>query len=437
MIIRDRYETETDCRCKGDTVDSIVWNVESGTIIVFAAGVVLGAALALLITWLRRRETTKIAAALVEQAEVRKTQEMEGVISHIKDSFGALSMDALSRNTQEFLKLAHETLSRQTQAGEKDLESKKGMIDQSLKAMKTDLEKVEQLVTTLEKDRENKFGELTSQIKNATEQTSQLQETTDHLRRALSSTKVRGQWGERMAEDVLRMAGFVEGINYRKQKALESVRSRPDYTFLLPQDLIVNMDVKFPLDNYLKYREADNETERERYKAQFLRDVRMRIKEVMTRDYINPEDNTVDYVLIFIPNEQVYAFVNEHDRSLLDEALKNKVILCSPTTLYAILAVIRQAIDNFHLERAAKEIMNVLSMFNKQWQAFIASFERMGKKLDEAQKEYDHLTTTRRNQLERPLRHIDDLRVQGEEAGAVENIAQNHSGQTANEEYCE
>ena len=434
VITRDGRAVKTDCRYIGGTVNSIAWNVESGTIIVFAAGVVLGAALVLLITWLRGRETAKIAAVLVEQAEVRKMQEMEGVISNIKDSFGALSMDALSRNTAEFLKLAHETLSRQTQAGEKDLESKKEMIDQSLTAMKTDLEKVEQLVTTLEKDRENKFGELTSQIRNATVQTSQLQETTDHLRRALSSTKVRGQWGERMAEDVLRMAGFVEGINYHKQKTLESVRSRPDYTFLLPQDLIVNMDVKFPLDNYLKYREADNEMERERYKTQFLRDVRMRIKEVMTRDYINPEDNTVDYVLIFIPNEQVYAFVNEHDQSLLDEALKNKVILCSPTTLYAILAVIRQAIDNFHLERTAKEIINILSMFNKQWQTFITSFERMGKKLDEAQKEYVHLTTTRRNQLERPLRHIEDLRVQNGEADAVIDMASNSGGQTTNEE---
>ena len=59
---------------------------------------------------------------------------------------------------------------------------------------------------------------------------------------------------------------------------------------------------------------------------------------------------------MFIPNEQVYAFINEHDRLLLDDALRNRVILCSPITLYAILAVIRQAVENFNLEKTTEQI---------------------------------------------------------------------------------
>jgi len=172
------------------------------------------------------------------------------------------------------------------------------------------------------------------------------------------------------------------------------------------------MDVKFPLDNYLRYVEAADEQQKEMYKTQFLKDVRKRIKEVTTRDYINPEENTVDYVIVFIPNEQVYAFINENDSSVLDEALKNKVIFCSPNTLYAILAVIRQAIDNFNLEKTAAQILSLLGAFNKQWVAFMDSFEKMGKKIDEAQKEFINLTTTRRRLLERPLRRIEDLRKQ-------------------------
>jgi len=215
-----------------------------------------------------------------------------------------------------------------------------------------------------------------------------------------------------MAEDVLRLAGFVEGINYYKQKALETVGTRPDYTFLLPQDLKVNMDVKFPLDNYLRYLEVEGEADKEVYKRQFLKDVRGRIKEVTTRDYINPAENTVDYVIVFIPNEQVYAFINENDSSLLDEALKSKVILCSPITLYAILAVIRQAVDNFNLEKTAAQILSLLGAFNKQWAVFLKSLEKMGKKIEEAQKEFNTLNSTRRTQLERPLRQIEDLRRQ-------------------------
>jgi len=76
-------------------------------------------------------------------------------------------------------------------------------------------------------------------------------QTTNALREALASTKVRGQWGERMAEDVLRLAGFIENINYSKQKQLKSWISARFY-FLTAQNLKLNMDVKFPLDNYVK-----------------------------------------------------------------------------------------------------------------------------------------------------------------------------------------
>ena len=84
------------------------------------------------------------------------------------------------------------------------------------------------------------------------------------------------------------------------------------------------------------------------------------IKQLTTRDYINPAENTVDYVIMFIPNEQVYSFINEADITIMDEALKQKVILCSPFTLYAVLAVIRQAIENFNLERTSLRDIKLL-----------------------------------------------------------------------------
>ncbi|HEO64616.1 MAG TPA: DNA recombination protein RmuC, partial [Spirochaetes bacterium] len=221
----------------------------------------------------------------------------------------------------------------------------------------------------------------------------------------------RGQWGERMAEDVLKLSGFIEGINYQKQMTQESGQ-RPDFTFFLPQEKIINMDVKFPFNNYLKYSETESEADRNQYKKQFLRDVKDRIKEVITRDYINPKENTVDFVILFIPNEQVYSFIHEHDRDILDDALKKKVIFCSPLTLYAILVVIRQAMDNFHLENTASEILNCLTAFEKQWGEFIASFDKLGKKLEDAQSEFHTLTSTRKNKLEVQLRQVEDLRKQ-------------------------
>ncbi|OGW83426.1 MAG: recombinase RmuC [Omnitrophica bacterium RIFCSPLOWO2_01_FULL_45_10] len=369
------------------------------TIILTILGLICGLAMGLVIIFFLRFGS-------------RKGQDIELVVKRLKESFGELSLDALSKITSEFQKFSSELLSKQLHDGEKDLDGKKKLIDQTLGVMNSELERLQTLVINFEKDREQKYGEVASQLKAAAEQTTKLQETTSHLRNTLASRTARGQWGQRMAEDVLRLAGFIEDVNYHKEKVQDTVNTRPDYTFLLPQGLKVNMDVKFPLDNYLRYTEAEIDSERDRCKEQFLRDARMRIKEVTNRSYINPEENTVDYVIVFIPNEQAYAFINENDRNLLDEALRNKVIVCSPLTLYAILAVIRQAVDNFNLEKSAKQILSLLGAFNKQWDAFIKSFDKLGRKLKETQDEYNNLTSTRRDQLERPIKKIEDLRRQ-------------------------
>jgi DNA recombination protein RmuC len=365
-------------------------------------GLALGIFVAALFFWLKKKAG--------RDAEADKAREFDKLVEGLKGTFASLSMDALSKNSEEFLRLAHQRLEAAAAMGEKDLEGKKELIDQTFNDMRAELGKVEDLMRELEKDRVDKFAKLSTNVDMMREEAMKLQQTTEHLRTALSGTKSRGQWGERMAEDVLRLAGFIEGVNYVKEKAQGA--GRPDYTFFLPQGMKVNMDVKFPLDNYLRFFDAKSDADKEGYKTQFLRDVKDRIKEVTSRDYIDPEQRTVDYVIVFIPNEQVYAFVNETDRELLDQALKQKVIFCSPLTLYAILAVIRQAMDNFNLERTAHKILLVLGAFEKQYQAFCFSLEKMGDKIDDAKKEFEFLMTTRRTQLDRQLKKVEDLRTE-------------------------
>jgi DNA recombination protein RmuC len=394
-------------------------------ILLFAGGVVFGALVVMIVHALRKKDTREIARALVSETEAQKVQDLEALMGRVRDSFGALSQDALKASTGEFLKLARENLDGRAQLSQRELDTKKQLIDQNLAAMKTDLLKMQDLVSGFERERSKQYGELGRQLKDAASQTTRLQETADHLRQALVSTKARGQWGERMAEDVLRLAGFVEGVNYIKQKVLDAAASRPDYTFWLPQGLKVNMDVKFPLNSYLRYLESDNDVARETHKTQFLRDVRTRIKEVTTRDYINPEEKTLDYVLVFIPNEQVYAFINQNDPELMDEALKSKVILCSPFTLFAILAIIRQSLDNFSMEKTAGEILGLVKSFKKEWERFGECMTKMGEKLDGARDEFRKMTTTRQGKLDRSIQKIEDLQqlkglaeIEALEAGA-------------------
>lgn len=371
-------------------------------------GLVVGAGTTgavMVVMWRRQRRATD---QLLAEARRQNDEQLKQTLASLKDTFSALSRDALSTNTDEFFKIAGDKFSQQAKQVDQTLDTKKKLIDARLEEMGAKLGTLNQLIQTIEKQRAEAHGSLKTQLERATIATNRLQDTTGHLREALANPQRRGQWGERMAEDVLRLAGFIEDINYTKQSVIEG-GTRPDFTFPLPGGLVVHMDVKFPLANYLKMLDAD-EASREPCKAQFLKDVRSRIKEVTTRDYIDPAHGTVDYVLVFIPNEQVYGFIHEQDASLLDDAMRSKVVLCSPLTLYAILAVIRQSVENFRLEQGAKQILGLLAEFKKQWEKYVEKMDRMGKRLTDASREYDDLVGVRTRQLEKQLDKIDNLR---------------------------
>ena len=322
---------------------------------------------------------------------------------------------AIKAALEQLVVMNEQALGAERRLGAQDLEGKKSLIDHELVAMRGDLQKLTALVHDVEKERREHVGELASQLREAGHNTQVLAETTQSLRQALSSTTARGQWGERMADDVLQLAGFVDGVNYRRRQTIAGTGPGaggiPDYTFLLPQGLSLHMDVKFPLNNYLKYLDATSDVERERWRKEFLKDVRLRLKEVTSRDY-NAGVDTVDCVLLFIPNEAVYAFIQEQDRNILDDALRDKVVFCSPLTLFAVLAVVRQAVDNFRLSQTTQEILGLLQGFEKQWAKFVEQMDKVGRNLRTASGAFDELEGTRTRTLERELDKIAAVRAQ-------------------------
>lgn len=352
------------------------------------------------------------------QQSIQQTA-LESVNAQLREAFQALAAQALHANNQQFLQLAQEKLTQQQQATTKELEGKQNLIDQRLATVQQQvsagLEKVTTMVTEIDKNRHAAFTSLTQQLGHTGEQLKTLQTTTSDLKSALSNSRTRGQWGERMAEDVLRLAGLQPDINYRRQSSImgEAGRGRPDYTFILPGSRVVHMDVKFPLDNYLAYLNAENDAARTDASRRFLSDARARLKETNAREYRTAPtlqgEQALEYLLVFIPNEQVYAFLLEQAPVLLDEALGQKIILCSPTTLLAVLAVINQAAQHFRLQQQASGIQEILANIKTQWENYTRVMEKLGEKLDSARKEYDTLTTTRTNQLDRQFAKLDAL----------------------------
>jgi DNA recombination protein RmuC len=265
------------------------------------------------------------------------------------------------------------------------------------------------LVRELEKDRAAKFGLLTAELKSAGERAQALAATTHKLAQALASPKRRGQWGERMAEDLLRLCGLVENVSYRREARIEGSTRRPDFTLLLPEGRLLHMDVKFPLDNYMRSLEAEGAESQARLRQAFLRDVRARIGEVSGRDYVAPANGTLDFALLFLPNEQLFGAVVELDPNLLDEALRKGVVLVSPTTLFAVLAIVREMVASFHATRASREILELLTAFRKAWNDYLAQQQRFGQRLDDATREFQALVGQRRQRLDGLLGKVETL----------------------------
>ena len=307
------------------------------------------------------------------------------------------STEQLKESNQGFLSQLSEKAETQTKEHRQELESKKELIDQRLTEMDTKLGKVQQLIGEFESARESKLGALDDQLKQLTQTTSKLQE-------ALADNRARGQWGERIAEDMLNFMGLVEGINYVKQATIKA-GTRPDFTFLLPNQKSLNMDAKFPLTNYLRYFEAENEAQRREFINRFLSDVKQRVSEIRKRDYI--DSSTVDCVLIFIPNEQIYRFIHEQDDTIIDSALEQKVILCSPLTLYAVLAVIRQAAQNFNIEQKSREVVRMIRDIRNEWKKYTSEMDKLERNFSTIHNRFKDLNGVRTRKLGSAFEKVD------------------------------
>ncbi len=306
---------------------------------------------------------------------------------------------------EESIKLASERIA---EAGGQELGKRAEVIDTTIRGVHESLtQRISQLDSELKQLRElnvEKFGNVDKAV-------TELAKRTTDLNNVLSSSQARGQWGERMAEDLLRAAGLVQGINYEKQDTIEG-RGRPDYTFLLPPSRVLYMDVKFPLDSYAKYIEAVDDSSRTTLRGEFLKAVKDRVRELEKRDYaVKTNAMSLDYVLLFVPNEGISGFIHESDPDLINWALERKVVLCSPLSLYSFLVVVRQAADSFHTEETAEQIMQMVNKFKKQWDMYVKSLEKVKKNFDAVQEELDSLTVgTRFKGLHRETRKIDELR---------------------------
>lgn len=349
---------------------------------------------------------------LTSQIKLVNEQALNGAIAELNQRAEAHREETIRTVTQMVTQQSGEALGKRAE-----------VISTTLKGVHDDVSKrLAELNHELDQLRQLNAGQFSS----VSEAVTLLAQRTANLNEVLSSSQKRGQWGERLAEDMIRAAGLVEGVNYSKQDTT-AAGGRPDFTFTMPPDRVLFMDVKFPLDRYVAHLDADDDATRATTKADFVKAVRSHVDALAKRDYIDQTtEDALDYVLMFVPNESISGFVHEADPHLIDWALERKVVLCSPLTLYAFLVVIRQATESFHTEQTAAEITQQINKFSKEFDNYSAAVDKVRATFNKLDNELGAIATdgTRFRKLSVPVRDIEKLRKRqgiGELDAATDN----------------
>lgn len=254
--------------------------------------------------------------------------------------------------------------------------------------------------------------DLTSRQKNWSEQFGQVNETltklggsTESLTHMLSSPGQKGSWGEKVAEDILRAMGMKEGVSYDVRKRLPGGEI-PDFAFRLPKGQMLCMDSKLPFDSYRSYQEAP-EAQRERHRKEFLRTVRGHVRALAAKSY-----GDAGMVLMFIPLESIYAFIWESDAGLLDYAFENGVMVCSPSNLFAVLTLVREANAAFALEKAGDEVLEIFNLVKREWMDTKKVIEVLRTHIKNADKKVGEITGKRYQAMDGVFDQIDEVRTE-------------------------
>lgn len=318
----------------------------------------------------------------------------------------------LPKFLEQFLNLAKDKLQSEKDEIKTDLQNKKEAIEEIAKRIKEDLEKTKEKLEKAERERISSFSELRQALESQAKITEQLSATTESLKKVLSNNQLRGQFGEQVAENLLKMNGFVKGVDYEVNKEQEKSETRPDFTIFLPNKVKINVDSKFPYQNLQKMAETENKTEKNTYLKLFERDIKEKIKQVTTRDYINPSENTVDFVILFVPNEMIFSFIYDRMNDVWSQAMRQKVVMAGPFSFTAILRLVRQAYDNFRYQKNIQKIITYIKAFELEFKKYNEEFVKIGERIESLAKQYNLVESTRTNQL---LKTVEKINLESSE----------------------
>lgn len=365
----------------------------NNTLLLVAAALALGLLLGgLIASWLNRKKSESLHVELAvlksqvkaeAQLEHERQESLDRASERIKAAFETVAGQSLRSNSEVFLKLAREHLGQHQQGAVAALTEREKAIETMLAPIREALGKTEQQMLRIEKERAETFGSLRSSLETVTLSQQALQRETRTLVNALRRPEVRGQWGEMTLRRLAELAGMVEHCDFSEQVHVRTDNGnlRPDMIVHMPDGRDLVVDVKTPLDAYLEAVDATSDEARSIALRRHAQAVAERVRELGSKSYWNQFEKSPDFVILFIPGDQFLSAALTELPNLLEDAIRQDVILATPSSFVALLKTVAYGWRQTALAQNAETIRTLAEDLYKRLAVFTSHLGKLGRSL--------------------------------------------------------
>ncbi len=331
----------------------------------------------------------------------------------MSDTFSVLSSAALKSSSDDFLKLASESLGKVVAETKGKLGEHQAALDGTVKPLQEMLKRYENQIKEIEENRHKSFGSLTEQLRSLSTMHEQLQKETNNLVTVLRRPKVSGSWGELGLKRVAELAGMTAYCDFFEQESVstDTGRLRPDMIVRLPNGREIVIDAKSPVDAYLNVASASSEEERKKLVNHYVANLRNHMNILSSKAYWDQFSRSPEIVVMYLPGESFFSAAIEHDHKLIEDSSVKKVILATPTTFIALLKAIAYGWQQEQVTKNAQEISKLGKELYERFSIVIEHYAKTGLAIRKAVESYNEGTRSMETRLIPSIRKFKDLGV--------------------------
>jgi DNA recombination protein RmuC len=358
-----------------------------------------------------------LAASLEEQRAAAIAAEAQ-----LRDTFQAVAAETLRASQEDFLTLAAERLGAARKETSAELEARQAAQSKAIEGMvapvRASLEKVDEQIRAMERERGTAYGALRQQMQAVAETQDKLRDATGSLVSALKAPSVRGRWGEIQLRRVVELAGMLEHCDFEEQvtAATEDARMRPDLVVRMPGGRNIVVDAKVPLGAYLEAREAEDEATRAAKLRQHAAQVQSHVAKLAAKSYWEGFASTPELVVMFIPGESLYSVALEQMPRLIEEGFAQGVLVATPTTLLGLLRTLSCGWREERLARNAQRISDEGRKLHERIATVFEHFADLGRSLGQSVRHFNATAASLNQRVLVSARRLDELDARGKKA---------------------